>query len=104
MMYYVTDFKTYVFSHFSAVYLHISVSNAIHFWKWDFKEDHVHCSKVSKCTQRTDLIMVNYNLYIMGKLPMSDQYQVSCHPTSTQPHIFKVEYHHETIPHSHCYS
>ena len=35
---------------------------------------------------------------------MGDWYMVSDRPTSTQPYIFKVEYHHKTTLHTHCYS
>ena len=39
-----------------------------------------------------------------GKAPVGDWYMVSDRPTSTQPYIFKVEYHHKTTLHTHCYS
>ena len=38
-----------------------------------------------------------------GKAPVCDRYPLSDHPTLTQSYIFKVEYHHVTTLHTHCF-
>ena len=40
----------------------------------------------------------------MKKDPVSDMYPLTDHQTSTQPYIFKVEYHQVTTLHTHYYS
>ena len=65
-------------------------------WPWNWRHA---CTQ--SCTEPRVIITrhpYTHNMPIIfyghrGKGPVSDRYPVSDHPTSTQPYIFKVEYH-----------
>ena len=66
------------------------------------------CMGVCLCIQYSPIVLPNILLRcwcwvwktLGGKAPLSDRWTVSDRPTSSQPYIFKVEYHHVTTLHT----